>query len=40
MNGAKFEDFVAEMLMPILSPFNCINPLSVVIMDMWILLCT
>ena len=33
MNGERFEDFIQTTLLPILQPFNWINPLSVVIMD-------
>lgn len=33
MNGPRFEEFVQKRLLPILQPFNWINPLSVVVMD-------
>ena len=33
VNGEKFEEFVRTTLLPILQPFNWINPLSVVIID-------
>ena len=33
VNGGKFEEFVADTLIPIQNPFNGTNPLSVVIMD-------
>lgn len=33
VNGERFEDFVQNFLIPILQPFNGVNPLSVVIMD-------
>ena len=33
VNGTKFAKFVEQSLLPILNPFNFVNPLSVVIMD-------
>ena len=33
MNGLRFENFLRKCLLPILQPFNWINPSSVVIMD-------
>ena len=33
VNGEKFVQFITEYLLPILMPFNYINPRSVVIMD-------
>ena len=33
VNGDRFKEFVENNLIPILHPFNGINPLSVVIMD-------
>ena len=33
VNGERFEDFIMRTLLPILQPFNWINPHSVVIMD-------
>ena len=33
VNGDKFELFIRECLLPILSPFNGSNPRSIVIMD-------
>ena len=33
MNGEKFEQFVRACLVPILQPFNWVNPNSVLIMD-------
>ena len=33
VDGDKFVQFITEYLLPILMPFNCINPKSVVIMD-------
>lgn len=33
VNGAKFEQFIRCCLLPILKPFNWVNPCSVVIMD-------
>ena len=33
VNGEVFESFLRIHLLPILQPFNCVNPLSVVIMD-------
>ena len=33
VNGEKFEHFLRECLLPILMPFNGINPRSVVVMD-------
>ena len=33
VNGEKFEQFIRSCLIPILQPFNWINPHSVVIMD-------
>ncbi len=32
-DGDKFVNFLRNCLLPILNPFNCVNPLSVVIMD-------
>ena len=33
MNGERFSEFVRDVLLPHLNPFNGINPRSVVIMD-------
>ena len=33
VNGEVFESFLRSHLLPILQPFNWVNPLSVVIMD-------
>ena len=33
INGDRFEFFIRNYLLPVLMPFNGINPLSVVIMD-------
>lgn len=33
VNGGRFQEFIRNCLLPILLPFNGINPLSVVIMD-------
>ena len=33
INGQRFEFFIPHYLLPILMPFNGVNPLSVVIMD-------
>lgn len=33
LNGQKFSDFVRSSLLPVLMPFNNVNPRSVVIMD-------
>jgi hypothetical protein len=33
VNGDRFEQFVANTLLPILNPFNGSNPLSIVVMD-------
>ena len=33
MTGERFEDFVSSTVLPILQPFNWVNPFSVVIMD-------
>jgi len=33
VNGEVFESFLISHLLPILQPFNWVNPLSVVIMD-------
>ena len=33
MTGERFEDFISSTVLPILQPFNWINPCSVVIMD-------
>ena len=33
MNGDKFATFVRSCLLPVLQPFNCTNPHSVVILD-------
>ena len=33
MDGDRFQDFIEKTLLPVLQPFNWINPLSVVIMD-------
>ena len=33
VNGEKFTDFIRSYLLPILLPFNNVNPYSVVIMD-------
>ena len=33
MNGNRFENFLQKCVVPILKPFNWINPLSVVVMD-------
>ena len=33
VDGEKFVDFITEYLLPVLMPFNYVNPRSVVIMD-------
>ena len=33
VNGERFKDFIRNCLLPILQPYNGVNPLSVVIMD-------
>ena len=33
VNGEVFTDFVKDSLVPILQPFNCCNPNSIVVMD-------
>ena len=33
VDGEKLVDFITEYLLPVLMPFNCINPRSLVIMD-------
>ena len=33
MDGATFAGFIEQSLLPILNPFNHVNPLSVVLMD-------
>ena len=33
VNGECFEEFVKDSLVPILQPFNCVNPNSIVVMD-------
>lgn len=33
VNGERFEDFIARCLLPIVMPFNGINPNSIVVMD-------
>ena len=33
VNGQVFTDFVKDSLVPILQPFNCTNPNSIVVMD-------
>jgi len=33
INGDRFEFFIRNYLLPVLMPFNGINPLSVVVMD-------
>ena len=33
VNGETFADFISSSLVPILKPFNCVNPNSIVVMD-------